>query len=161
MRDISSFLSPVALITALSALLIALVFVRLSRKLLRRVLGLDEDLERILAQKKSSEVRIGYITESLAPLLESFPVDVQKPGTTTVFLGKPIDYIHFDPEEGITFIEVKSGNARPSRTQRQMRDLINDGQVHWCEFSVGGQKGQGAKTPTLRGSLRRAIGRKR
>ena len=76
------------------------------------------------------------MAESLAPLAADFPVDVDKPDTSMVFLGQPIDYIHFDPEDGITFIEVKTGRSGLSARQRRLRDLVEDGQVSWHTHRV-------------------------
>jgi predicted Holliday junction resolvase-like endonuclease len=86
------------------------------------------------AQRKSSEVRTGFLVEALAPLLEDFPVDVKRPGTATVFLGQPVDYLHFDPESGVTFIEVKSGEARLNDRQRRLRELVEAGAVRWATY---------------------------
>ncbi len=89
------------------------------------------EIRALRSQLHGARVRGGHVAESLAPLAEDFPVDVDKPDTSTVFLGQPIDYIHFDPEEGITFIEVKSGRSGLSTRQRKLRDLVESGQVTW------------------------------
>ena len=81
-------------------------------------------------------VRGGHVAESLAPLLADFPVDVGKPDTATVFLGQPVDYVYFDPEEGVSFVEVKSGRSGLSARQRKLRDLVEDGQVTWHTYRV-------------------------
>lgn len=96
----------------------------------------DKRVEKILEQKKSSEVRLGKISETLSPFLDGFPVDVEKIGTSTGFLGQPVDYVHFDPDNGITFIEVKSGNSRLSASQKKIKELVLQGKVFWKEFSV-------------------------
>lgn len=127
--------SPAAI---LLACLIALVCLPLIKLLIWKIFSFDQKVQDILSQKKSSEVRTGKVLESLAPFLDNFPVDVQKEGTSTVFIGQPVDYIHFDPDEGITFIEVKSGNARLSASQKQLKELIESGQVFWEEIKVKG-----------------------
>lgn len=86
---------------------------------------------KIKSQKKSSEVRLGMITEKLAPFLDGFDYDPMN----VVFLGRPVDYIHFG-EDGITFVEVKSGKSSLSKRQRQIRDQIKDGNINWDEFKV-------------------------
>jgi predicted Holliday junction resolvase-like endonuclease len=85
-------------------------------------------------QRKSSEVRTGQLVETLAPLLADFPVDPTRPDTATVFLGQPVDYLHFDPDTGVTFIEVKSGDSRLSDRQRRMRELVEAGAVYWATY---------------------------
>lgn len=94
--------------------------------------------QKLLTQKKSSEVRTGKVAEVMAPFLDSFPVDVKKAGTSTVFLGQPIDYIHFDPEAGITFIEIKSGNADLTIDQKKIKKTIEAGKVFWKQVQING-----------------------
>ena len=87
--------------------------------------------QKILSQKKSSEVRTGHIAEKFAPFLESFPHDPE----SAVFLGQPIDYIVFE-DEGVTFSEIKSGNSQLSSKQKQIRDNIKNGNVYWEEIRI-------------------------
>lgn len=87
-------------------------------------------------ERRSDDVRGGRLAESLAPLVGGFPVDVTKPGTSTVFLGQPVDYVHFDPDEGVTFVEIKSGGAQLSPRQRRLRELVEQGRVRWETFRV-------------------------
>lgn len=122
-----------------SFITVAILALLLAKPLFWWLFSFDARIAAILSQKKSSEVRTGKIAESLAPILEDFPVDVKKDGTSTVFLGQPIDFIHFDPAEGITFIEVKSGGARLSESQQRLKKLIEDGQVRWETFRVDGE----------------------
>ena len=83
-----------------------------------------------------SRVRGGYVAEALAPLIDDFPVDVAKEDTATLFLGQPVDYVHFDPEDGITFVEVKSGSSDLSARQRRFRELVEAGEVFWATYRV-------------------------
>jgi hypothetical protein len=122
-----------------SFITVGIVALLLAKPLIWWLFSFDARIAAILSQKKSSEVRTGKIAESLAPILEDFPVDVKKDGTSTVFLGQPIDFIHFDPAEGITFIEVKSGGARLSESQQRLKKLIEDGQVRWETFRIDGE----------------------
>lgn len=96
----------------------------------------DRNVSKLINQKKSSEVRTGQIIESVAPILENFPVDVSKQNSTTLFMGNPIDFIHYDPDEGITFIEVKSGNSKLSSVQRKLKEHVEKGNVFWKDFRV-------------------------
>ena len=90
-----------------------------------------ENRKKVVSQKKSSEVRLGNIAETLAPFLDQFDFDPE----TCTFLGKPIDYISFGEEE-ITLIEVKSGNSQLNSRQRQIRDQIKDNKVAWKEIRI-------------------------
>jgi|TARA_R110000824_G_scaffold54248_9_gene149741 predicted Holliday junction resolvase-like endonuclease len=96
--------------------------------------NLDEETEnrkKVVSQKKSSEVRLGLISETLAPFLDQFDFDPEN----CIFLGKPIDYISFE-DEIITFIEVKSGQAQLSTKQRHIRDLVKDKQIAWKQIRI-------------------------
>jgi predicted Holliday junction resolvase-like endonuclease len=97
----------------------------------KTILELSEQKKKVTSQKKSSEVRLGHIAETLAPFLEQFEFDPE----TCTFLGKPIDYISFG-DEGITFIEVKSGKSQLSTKQRHIRDLVKAKLVYWKEVRI-------------------------
>lgn len=91
--------------------------------------------------KKSAEIRMGQISENLAPFLEDFPYDPK----ACHFLGAPIDYIVFDfDNERIVFLEVKSGNSNLTNNQRKVRDIIKDGTIEWDVCRIGGD-GNGEK----------------
>ena len=87
--------------------------------------------KKVLSQKKSGEVRLGHIAETLAPFLDQFDFDPEN----CCFMGKPIDYVSFGDDE-ITFIEVKSGNAQLSSKQRHIRDLVKQKLVSWKEVRI-------------------------
>lgn len=108
------------------------------QKLLKELNDLEERLatetesrKKVTSQKKSSEVRLGHIAETLAPFLDQFDFDPEN----CTFLGKPIDYISFGDNE-ITFIEVKSGNSQLSKKQRYIRDLVKNKLVTWKEVRI-------------------------
>ena len=95
----------------------------------------------ILSQKKSSETRLGQISEHLIPFLEECPYDPKN----MHFMGNPIDYLIFDFDEGsITFLEVKSGNSKPSKRQKMIKNMIKDGHVYYNEIRIN-EKGVKAK----------------
>jgi predicted Holliday junction resolvase-like endonuclease len=85
----------------------------------------------VVSQKKSGEVRLGHIAETLAPFLEQFEFDPER----CSFMGKPIDYISFGDDE-ITFIEVKSGNAQLNQRQRQIKKLVEQRAISWKEVRI-------------------------
>ncbi len=117
---------------AVVLLLVLLLF----RGLAWRLFSFDRRIRATRHQLKSAEVRLGHLTETLAPLLDEFPVDITRDGTSTVFLGQPVDYVHFDPEEGVHFIEIKSAEARLSSKQRALRERVEEGAVFWSTLSV-------------------------
>ncbi len=97
----------------------------------KRLKKLNSTYNILLSQKKSSEVRLGQISEQLAPFLSQFPYDPKK----VQFLGNPIDYIYFGDDE-VVLIEVKSGNARLSKKQRAIKKLVLNGKVTWKELRI-------------------------
>ena len=94
----------------------------------------QEALERARVQssKLSAATRLGRTVEHLAPFAPEFefnPRDVR-------FFGDPIDLLVFDGLDegslrGIYFVEVKSGAKRLNHRQRQVRAIVEAGQVHF------------------------------
>ena len=85
------------------------------------------------AEKKAIEVGIGKIIEKVLPAYKNFNM----PLADCRFLSEPIDMIVFDGAcdqkiNHITFLDVKTGNAKLNTHQRQIRDAIKDHQVK-CE----------------------------
>ena len=86
---------------------------------------------KLLSQKKSSEVVLGQIAEQLAPFTDNFKYEPHK----VKFLGQPIDYIYFGDDK-IVIIEVKSGNSKLTQKQTQIKYLIKEKKVYWEEFRI-------------------------
>lgn len=86
---------------------------------------------KLLNQKKSSEVRLGQISEQIAPFLNEYPYDPKN----AKFLGQPIDLISFE-EDKIVFIEIKTGHSQLSEKQKKLKKLVNDKKVVWEEFRI-------------------------
>lgn len=85
------------------------------------------------AEKKAIEVGIGKIIEKVLPAYKNFSM----PLSDCRFLSEPIDMIVFDGASDqkinqITFLDIKTGNARLNTHQRQIRDAVKDHQVK-CE----------------------------
>ena len=95
----------------------------------------EENNQKILSMKKSSEIRTGYIAEQLAPFLEGFQHDPRN----IRYLGNPVDYIVFGKDK-ITFVEVKSGKSHLSHNQKNIRRLVEDKKVEWQDFRVKGNR---------------------
>lgn len=130
-----SLLSPEVL-QYLGPLFLLLILYLFRRPVSRKLFSLDKMGEQILAEKKNAEARIGNIVEAISPFLEQFPVDVLKDGTNLAYIGRPVDFVHFDPDEGITFIEIKSGNSKLSPEQKKLKALIKEGKVSWAQLRV-------------------------
>lgn len=78
----------------------------------------------LLSQKKSSEIRTGMITEQLAPFLKNFGHDPMR----CRFLGDPIDFVVFEDDK-ITFVEVKTGKAPLTVSQRKIKNHVAERNV--------------------------------
>lgn len=93
----------------------------------------QEKNKEIVSQRKSSETRLGQTTEHLLPFLEQFQHDVKD----VRFLGSPIDLIAFDFEKpSITFIEVKTNNAKESKRQKIIKNAIKAGHVYYEKMTL-------------------------
>ena len=114
---------------------VGLLFLLENRKrLLATIEQKEEEYKKLFNQKKSSEVRLGQISESLAPFLTNFKYDPKR----AHFLGMPIDYVIFQDDK-VVFLEVKSGQAQLNPTQKSIKDLIQKKQVEWDEMRIDGK----------------------
>lgn len=93
--------------------------------------SVQSELAKVINQKKSSEVKTGLIAEHMAPFISEFPFDPK----AARHLGVPIDYVVFD-DAGVHFIEIKSGDASLTTSQRKIRDQINNKQVSFQIFRI-------------------------
>ena len=96
---------------------------------------LRRSLDLLLSQKKSSEVRLGQISEQLAPFIKGFGYDPKK----AHFLGNPIDYVIFDDNK-VVFMEIKSGKARLTKGQKDIKDMIDAGKVVFETMRIDGSE---------------------
>jgi predicted Holliday junction resolvase-like endonuclease len=91
------------------------------------------------AYSRSRAVSFGKTIEHYVPFMEDFPV---APGDVQ-FFGKPIDYIAFTNRGSkkncsVHFIEVKSGKSNLNNHQKNIKNAITEGRIHWHEFNVDG-----------------------
>ncbi|MFH1801718.1 MAG: Holliday junction resolvase-like protein [archaeon] len=89
------------------------------------------------AISKSRAVLSGQFSEQMAPYFPDFNF---KP-TECRFIGKPVDFIVFrgmDEKkiEEVVFVEVKSGKAKLSSQEKNLKDTINKKRVRWEEYKV-------------------------
>jgi predicted Holliday junction resolvase-like endonuclease len=86
---------------------------------------------------KSRAVLGGNFSEQMAPYLPDFPYLP----TECKFLGKPIDFIAFNGMDEknideVAFIEVKSGNAKISQQEKNLKEAIQKKKVRWVEYRI-------------------------
>ncbi len=138
------------LLGLLMGLIVAfLVYVVMTARLRHRIENVQAEFEKTWLEQESSirkdaasrsrSVLKGKIAEHMVPLIpEVFryePADAR-------FIGAPIDYLIFDGftrvkdeglDEPITIIlaDVKTGNAKLSRTERKIKEAVDAGRVKW------------------------------
>ncbi len=52
------------------------------------------------------------------------------------YLGDPIDFVGIKYDEGVDFIEVKTGRFRLTEDERKLRELIEEGRVSYVPLTV-------------------------
>ncbi len=95
------------------------------------------DAHRQDAIARSRAVLAGNFSEQLAPYLPNFPFNPSE----CKFIGKPVDFIVFHGLDeknvtGVSFVEVKSGKAKLSGTEKTVKDAIDKGNVNWVDYRV-------------------------
>ena len=52
------------------------------------------------------------------------------------YLGEPVDFVGIKYDEGVDFIEVKTGRFRLTEDERKLRELIEEGRVSYVPLTV-------------------------
>ncbi len=81
--------------------------------------------------KKSIEVKHGNKIEQFIPFMKDYKYD------SNYFrsLGSPVDGIQFEDDE-IILLEFKTGKSNLSETQKQIKELIENGKVRFEEIRI-------------------------
>lgn len=124
----------------LAVIVITVKYVYLRANFERKVKDwIEREEERIRrdAIGRSARTLSGKTLEKLIPFLDKFPYDSHD----MRWLGDPIDFVIFDGHSSqspkqIVFCEVKSGSSRLSKTQSNIRELIDKKKVKWFEFRI-------------------------
>jgi len=118
---------------------------RLEDLIVTKELELVEEIKKARKDSKfrSSAVNWGKSIEHFVPFMSEFPL----PPESVVFVGMPIDYVGFTNTDSKTkcevhFIEVKSGNAFLMGKQKNIKNAIQEGRVHWHEIAVDGNRAE-------------------
>jgi predicted Holliday junction resolvase-like endonuclease len=130
---------PANLVASYIALAIAIVFMvflhlrhmKEREEYKKENVALIKQYHKELHFRKSSEVRLGKIGENLAPFVKCWPWDPNN----FRFLGNPVDGLQYNDDE-VIFVEIKTGGARLSKSQKHIRDLIKDGKVSFVTFKI-------------------------
>lgn len=127
--SIVTILATVVVAVSIGVVVLAVYTVKKNRKEAKEW---KSKYDKVLSAKISSEVRTGAIGEHLAPFLENWPF---KDAKTFCPMGAPIDGINFD-EDGITIVEIKTGNARLSKQQKRIKHQVERGKIRFLEFRI-------------------------
>ena len=111
-----------------------------NKALQERRYELQEEMSTLLSQKKSSEVRLGFLVEHLAPLLDEFPYDIEDRNVTLVPLGSPIDFFVVTDDE-IGFVEIKTGVSRLNASQQRVKRLVEEKKIVWHLIRIKPEEG--------------------
>ena len=97
----------------------------------KEIQGMLEDMPRdvLTSITRSQGTRSGKLNELLATL-ELTKYD------RLFYLGDPIDFVGIKYDEGIDFIEVKTGRARFTEDELKLKDLIECKMVNYLPLSV-------------------------
>ena len=128
----------IILLLILIAVILSVVISREAAKkqfLEDQIIDLKEKNAKVLSQRKSSEVRLGKIGENMAPFFTDWPYDPNG----FRFLGNPIDGIQFNDDE-IVLVEIKTGKARLTNSQKRAKELVKEGKVKFATFRVAEDK---------------------
>lgn len=94
----------------------------------------QNDLRNMPNQLLSSITRsLGKRTGKLNELMATFELTQYD---RLFYLGAPIDFVGIKYDEGVDFIEVKTGRFRLTEDERRLRELIEEGKVNYVPLSV-------------------------
>lgn len=108
-----------------------LLYALASQASVREIRDLLNDLPRDVVQSMiaSTSKRSGKLNELLAAL-EMTKYD------RLFYLGSPIDFVGVKYDEGVDFIEVKSGKSRYTEDEKRLRELIEAKRVNYVPLKV-------------------------
>ena len=93
----------------------------------------EEKSKKVVSQSKSNQVRLGMTAETLAPFLTQFPYNP----TDCSFMGNPLDFVVWNLDAGeIIFVEIKSQNAKESKKQKIIKEIIKSGRVFYEKITI-------------------------
>jgi len=107
-------------------------FALASEASVREIQDMLRDLPRDVLESitRSLGKRTGRLNELLAT------IELTHYDRLFYFGGSPIDFVGIKYDEGVDFIEVKTGKARLSEDERKLRELIAAGRVNYVPLSV-------------------------
>jgi len=94
------------------------------------------------SKKGAQAVNIGFLLERLTPCMHTFPFEHNDCRS----LFDPIDYLIFNglsdqhSVNKIIFMDIKTGQARLSKSQREIRTTVEQKHVSWDTYKMGVKK---------------------
>ncbi|MEK6909865.1 MAG: Holliday junction resolvase-like protein [Candidatus Aenigmatarchaeota archaeon] len=128
----------VVLFAIVSFLAIKYIYLRANfEQRVKEWLQKEEDRIRKDAIERSARTLSGKTLEKLIPFLDKFPYNPHD----LRWLGDPIDFVIFDgyskkSAKQIVFCEVKSGDSNLTKSQNELKELIENKKVKWFEFRI-------------------------
>jgi predicted Holliday junction resolvase-like endonuclease len=100
-----------------------------------------EDLRKAMkttSKTGAQAVNIGFLMERITPCMNTFPFEHNDCRS----LFDPIDYLVFNglsenhSVDKIVFMDIKTGQARLSKSQREIRDAVQKKHVSWDTYTM-------------------------
>lgn len=122
-------------IALVMSFLFVLLFI-LYRKAQKENVSLREEISKLVSSRQSLSTKYGRMSEQFMPFLKDYPYESQD----FRFLGTPVDGVQFN-QDGIVFVEFKTGDSRLTARQKEIKDLIRKGKVEFIEFRMSDKNG--------------------
>ena len=109
-----------------------LLFALASEKSVKEIQDILEKLPRDVMQSITGSLskRTGKLNELMATF------ELTHYDRLFYFGGSPIDFVGIKYDEGVDFIEVKSGKARLTEDEKKLKELIEAGRVNYVPLTV-------------------------
>jgi len=97
---------------------------------------------KLTSRTGAQAVNIGFLLERLTPCMQTFPFEHNDCRS----LFDPIDYLIFNglsdqhSVNKIVFMDIKTGQARLSKSQREIRTVVEQKHVSWDTYKMGAKK---------------------
>lgn len=98
----------------------------------KEISKLKKDIEALKFKKRSFVIKHGKTLEQFIPFIhdKGYPIENFR------MLGSPIDGIYFNDDE-VVIVEFKTGQARMTQRELQVKDLVDRKKVRFEEIRVG------------------------
>lgn len=123
------------IIVIIVLILIIIVLSIILKKTLKSRAELEKQLDHVASRKQSLSTKYGRLTEQFAPFMESYPYNEHN----FRFIGSPIDGVQFEDDK-ILFIEFKTADSALTKKQKNIKNIVEQGNVEFREFRIDEKK---------------------